>query len=167
MVIQGLLSAAAYSHPVSRVELLETHISWVVLTGEFAYKIKKPVKLGFLDFRTLEKRRHYCEEELRLNKSWAPDLYLEVVPITQVDDALRVGGDGVPVEYAVRMHEFEQSARLDHTIEQGRLGNNDVLELAEEIGQRDQSVDDLADPDGIELEEVSELRQHQLDDDRA
>jgi aminoglycoside phosphotransferase family enzyme/predicted kinase len=135
-MIERLLSAAAFPHAVSRIELLETHISWVVLTGEFAYKIKKPVDLGFLDFRTLEKRRHYCEEELRLNRNWAPDLYLDVVPITQVGEALRVGGEGTPVEYAVRMRQFEQSARLDHLIEQGQLEESDVLELAEEIARR-------------------------------
>ena len=139
-MIQGLLSAAAYPHAVSRVELLETHISWVVLTGEFAYKIKKPVELGFLDFGTLEKRRHYCEEELRLNKAWAPDLYLEVVPITQVGDVVRMGGEGTPVEYAVRMRQFEQSMRLDHMIEQGRLSDDDVLELAEEIACRHENA---------------------------
>ena len=122
VMIQGLLSAAAYPHAVGRIELLETHISWVVLTGEYAYKIKKPVELGFLDFRTLEKRRHYCEEELRLNKSWAPDLYLEVVPITRVGDVVTVGGEGTPVEYAVRMRQFEQSAEALLAVAQGLLG---------------------------------------------
>ncbi len=139
-MIQGLLSAAAYPHAVGRIELLETHISWVVLTGEFAYKIKKPVELGFLDFRTLEKRRRYCEEEVRLNRRWAPGLYLGVVPITQAGDAVRVDGDGTPVEYAVRMRQFEQSARLDHMIERGRLGDEDVLELAGEIARRHESA---------------------------
>ena len=136
MMIERLLSAAAYPHAVRRVDLLETHISWVFLTGDFAYKIKKPVDLGFLDFRTLEKRRHYCEEELRLNQNWAPELYVEVVPITRLGDAVRVGGEGTVVEYAVRMRQFEQRARLDHVIELGQLGDKDVLELAEEIANR-------------------------------
>jgi len=136
MMIKGLLSAAAYPHAVSRVELLETHISWVVLTGPFAYKIKKPVDLGFLDFSSLEKRRHYCEEELRLNRSWAPELYLDVVPITQVGGSARMGGEGTPVEYAVRMRQFKQSARLDHLVEAGRLTHDDVLDLATEIARR-------------------------------
>jgi aminoglycoside phosphotransferase family enzyme len=136
MMIERLLSAAAYPHVVGRVELLETHISWVLLTGEFAYKIKKPVDLGFLDFSTVEKRRHYCEEELRLNRNWAPELYLEVVPITQLGDEVRVGGEGTAVEYAVRMRQFEQAARLDHVIEQDQLGDKDVLELADEIADR-------------------------------
>ena len=140
IVIEGLLSAAAYPHPVSRIEVLETHISWIVLTGEFAYKIKKPVDLGFLDFRTLQKRRHYCKEELRLNRSWAPELYLDVVPITEIDDGVSVGGKGTPVEYAVRMRQFEQSARLDHLIERGQLSDEGVLELAEEIARRHESA---------------------------
>lgn len=140
MKIQDLLSAAAYPHPVSRVELLETHISWVVLTGSFAYKIKKPVNLDFLDFSTLERRHHFCEEELRLNRSWAPELYLEVVPITQVDGVVRVGGEGTPIEYAVRMRQFDHAARLDRLIQRGRLSNDDVIELAEEIARRHKSA---------------------------
>jgi aminoglycoside phosphotransferase family enzyme/predicted kinase len=135
-MIEALLSAAAYSHPVSRIELLETHISWVVLTGEYAYKIKKPVDLGFLDFQTLERRRHYCEEELRLNRSWAPRLYLDVVPIVYSEGHYRVGGAGVPVEYAVRMRQFDQAMRLDHLIEGGSLTAEDVLELADEVARR-------------------------------
>ncbi|HVC11882.1 MAG TPA: hypothetical protein VNE59_09620, partial [Burkholderiales bacterium] len=78
-LIAALAQPARYPHPLERVELLETHISWVLLAGEFAYKIKKAVNLGFLDFGSLEKRRRYCEEELRLNRRTAPQLYLEVV----------------------------------------------------------------------------------------
>lgn len=135
-MIDALLSAAAYSHPVRRIEYLETHISWVILTGEFAYKVKKPVDLGFLDFRTLEQRRHFCEEELRLNRCWAPRLYLDVVPIVRCGDGVKVGGEGEPVEFAVRMRQFDQGMRLDHLIEQGRLAPGDMLELAEEVARR-------------------------------
>src|SRR4030067_315872 len=74
-LIEALLDPARYGHPVERIELLETHISWVVLAGPYAYKIKKPLDLGFLDFSTLEKRRLYCEEELRLNRRRPPGLY--------------------------------------------------------------------------------------------
>jgi len=80
-LIASLLRPDAYPHPTTSFELLETHISWVVLTGSYAYKIKKSVCLDFLDFSSLEKRQHYCEEELRLNHRMAPMLYLEVVPI--------------------------------------------------------------------------------------
>jgi aminoglycoside phosphotransferase family enzyme/predicted kinase len=135
-MIDALLSPAAYAHPVGRIECLETHISWVILTGEFAYKIKKPVDLGFLDFRTLEQRRHFCEEELRLNRAWASRLYLDVVPIVEVDGGVRVDGEGEPVDYAVRMRQFDQAMRLDHLVDAGRLTVDDVLELAEEIARR-------------------------------
>src|SRR4030095_6185902 len=93
----------AYPHPCSHVELIETHISWVLLTGEFAYKIKKPVDFGFLNFSTLALRRHYCDEEVRLNRRFAESLYLDVVPITLEDGVARFGGSGEPIEYAVRM----------------------------------------------------------------
>lgn len=135
-MIEALLHAAAFPHPVGRIELLETHISWVVLTGDFAYKIKKPVSLGFLDFRMLERRRHYCEEEFRLNRTWAPGLYLDVVPIVEIGGEVKVGGKGTPIEYAVLMRQFDQVRRLDHQIETGCLVADDVLELSEEIAER-------------------------------
>ncbi|MEY4099813.1 MAG: hypothetical protein RL300_984, partial [Pseudomonadota bacterium] len=80
-MIQALLDPARYPDGVTRVELIQTHISWVMLAGDFAYKIKKPVKLSFLDFSTLALRLHYCQEELRLNRRFAPELYLDVVGI--------------------------------------------------------------------------------------
>ena len=83
-----------YPHPVADIRVIETHISWVLLTGSYAYKIKKPVNLGFVDFSTLDLRRRYCEAELRLNRRFAPELYLDVVPICGDAKAPRIGGDG-------------------------------------------------------------------------
>ncbi|NBP88914.1 MAG: aminoglycoside phosphotransferase, partial [Planctomycetia bacterium] len=80
--LKGLLDPAAYPHPTGPIKLVETHISWVFLTGDYAYKLKKPVSLGFLDFSTLQARRDCCQEELRLNGRFAPELYLASVPIT-------------------------------------------------------------------------------------
>jgi aminoglycoside phosphotransferase family enzyme len=77
-LVQALLDPAAYDHPVEAVQLIETHISWIFLTGSFAYKVKKPVNLGFVDFSTPQLRRRCCEEELRLNRRLAADLYLAV-----------------------------------------------------------------------------------------
>lgn len=87
LAIRDLLRPEAFRHAVSEITLRETHLSWVVLTGQFAYKIKKPVKLGFLDASTVERRRHYCEEELRLNRRFAPDLHLDVLAITRDGEA--------------------------------------------------------------------------------
>lgn len=120
-LIGAMLEPRWYDHAVERCELIETHISWVILTGQYAYKVKKPVDLGFLDFSTLEKRRFYCEEELRLNRRLAPAIYLEVVPITGTPQQPVLGGRGEAIEYTVKMAQFPQPARLDRMLEAGRL----------------------------------------------
>jgi aminoglycoside phosphotransferase family enzyme/predicted kinase len=132
-LIASLQDPDIYPHPVSSIELFETHISWVILTGSFAYKIKKAVDLDFLDFSTLDLRRHYCEEELRLNKQWAPELYLEVLPICGSYDRPMIGGDDRVIEYAVKMVQFPQSAQLDNQLNAGLLQEKDLYELAETI----------------------------------
>ncbi len=110
-----------FDHPVEKLRLVETHISWVILTGSYAYKIKKPVNLGFLDFSTLEKRRFYCEEEIRLNSRLAADYYLGVVPITGSAGQPHWGGAGKTMEYAVKMRQFPQDAQLDRILARGQL----------------------------------------------
>lgn len=132
-LVKSLSHGRAYDHPVDNIRVLDTHISWVVLTGDFAYKIKKPIKLAFLDYSTLEKRRHYCELELKLNRRWAPELYLDVVPICGSFDEPTVDGDGTPVEYAVKMKQFPQSAQLDAQLAAGLLVNRDMVDLAETV----------------------------------
>jgi len=103
------------------VEVLETGISWVLLAGEYAYKLKKPLNLGFLDYTTLERRHRYCREELRRNRWLAPDLYQAVVAITGSESAPRIGGDGPVLEYAVQMRRFPQSSLLSQRADQGAL----------------------------------------------
>lgn len=120
-LIDGLREASAYPHAVGDIEVRETHISWVILTGEYAYKIKKPVRFDFLDFSTLERRLHFCREELRLNRRYAADLYLDVVPITILQSGPRIGGHGEPVEYAVKMRQFDERELLDRCLKEGRL----------------------------------------------
>ncbi len=111
-IIAGLRFPRAYLHPVAGVEHVETHISHVFLAGDYAYKIKKPVNLGFLDFSTLERRHFFCQEELRLNARLAPHLYLEVVPVTGSTEAPYLGGVGPALEYAVKMRRFDQTGLL-------------------------------------------------------
>ncbi|MDE2092018.1 MAG: aminoglycoside phosphotransferase, partial [Gammaproteobacteria bacterium] len=125
-LIDGLRNTDCYQHPVSGFEIIETHASWVILTGEHAYKIKKPVDLGFLDYSTLEKRRHACHEELRLNQILAPDLYIDVVPITGSVTEPHMDGEGDAIEYALHMHEFDQRCQLDHMLERGELCIEDM-----------------------------------------
>ncbi len=114
-LITALLDSAAFSDDSGEVEHIQTHISHVILAGEFAYKIKKPLDLGFLDFSTLERRKFCCEEELRLNRRLAPELYLDVVRITGSLDFPTIGGAGEVLEYAVRMRRFSQSGLLSET----------------------------------------------------
>jgi len=130
-LVQALIDPACYPHPVRGVEHIETHISDVFLTGPYAYKLKKPLDLGFLDFSTLEKRRFYCEEELRLNRRLAPDLYLEVVPLTGLPAAPRLRGEGEPFEYAVKMREFGQAGILERVLARGELTSAHADEAAE------------------------------------
>ena len=132
-MLEALRNPRCYPHPVARVTLLETHISWVLLTGSYAYKIKKPVNLGFLDFTTLAARRHYCEEELRLNRRLAPDLYLETVAITGSPQQPVIGGSGPAIEYAVKMREFPQSALLDSALARGEVSTATIQALAHRI----------------------------------
>ncbi|MCK6429794.1 MAG: phosphotransferase, partial [Burkholderiaceae bacterium] len=115
------------------VETIETHISTVLLAGEFAYKLKKPVDLGFLDFTTLAARRRFCEQELRLNRRTAPQLYLDVLAITGTVDAPRLGGPGAPIDWAVRMRRFAAEDLLDARVRAGRLDAACIDRLAAAI----------------------------------
>ncbi len=118
---ERLLDPACYRHPVEEIRLVETHISWVLLTGRYAYKVKKPLRLPFLDFSSAAARRRFCDEELRVNRRLAPDLYLDVVPIAGSPAAPLVGGEGTPFEHAVRMVQFDDGSRLDRLLDAGRL----------------------------------------------
>ena len=129
-LIAALREPARYAHAVERVELLQTHISCILLAGDYAYKIKKPVNLGFLDFSTLEARRHYCEEELRLNRRTAPALYLDVCAIGGSASAPVIGGGGAPIEYALRMRRFAQDDLLDSMARRGALAPQHIDALA-------------------------------------
>jgi uncharacterized protein len=125
-----LLRPAAFPHPVGRLEVRETNISWIVLTGPYAYKIMKSVDLGFIDTSTLSKRRHLCEEELRLNRRFAPELYVDVLGITRGADGASVGGSGPVVEYTVRMKQFDASAELSQLLEHGTVSVKEIADLA-------------------------------------
>lgn len=129
-LVRALRDPGCFPHPVARIQAIETHISSVLLTGEFAYKLKKPLDLGFLDFSTLEKRRFYCNEEVRLNRRTAPSLYLDVVPVTGTVDHPEIGGSGPPLDYAVRMREFRVDQTFDSLLAREELDNARIDDLA-------------------------------------
>lgn len=134
-LVRSLQNPVLYDHPIKSFSVIETHISWVLLTGTYAYKIKKPVNFGFVDFSTLEKRQYYCEEELRLNRRFAPDLYLQVVGIVGSPDCPYLQNQGEAFEYAVKMKEFPQSALVSELVKKRCLLASHIDSLAEVISK--------------------------------
>lgn len=134
-LIAALQNPALYPHPVDGFKIIETHISWVILTGTYAYKMKKPVNFGFLDFTDLAARKHFCEEELRLNQRMAPDLYLQVLPVIGSVDAPQIGGQGEAIEFLLQMHEFPQTQLMAEVQARGELTDAHIDALAEQIAQ--------------------------------
>jgi uncharacterized protein len=136
-LIQQMLQPDFYPHPVQEpIQLLQTHISYVLLTGEYAYKVKKPVNFGFLDFSSLEKRCYFCHEELRLNRRLSPDLYLAVLPIIESEGEYKFGTERAVqsvADYALKMRQFPQSMLLSHLFQEGRFTPEIVQQLAKQV----------------------------------
>ena len=134
-LIAALHDPDLYRHEVSTISVIETHISWVLLTGKFAYKIKKPVQFSFVDFSTLEKRKFYCHEELRLNRRLAPNLYLDVVAIYGSREHPSFDKSNVAIEYAVKMQQFPQQMLLSYLSTHELLLQHHVEDMANEIAE--------------------------------
>lgn len=133
-LVEALSDPVHYPHPAKTVRLVETHISWVLLAGRYAYKIKKGINLGFLDFTDLTARRFYCEEEIRLNRRLAPQLYLDVVAIGGSPQQPILGA--VPaIEYAVRMRRFASSKQMDRLLARGLVTPTHIDRLAATIAR--------------------------------
>ena len=161
-LIAALLQPGRYPHPVATVEHLQTHISHVLLAGDYAYKIKKPLNLGFLDFTSLERRKYYCEEELRLNSRLASEIYLDCLPVGGEPANPVLGGGGVAIEYAVRMRRFPQEALLDRMLAAGRLESRHLDALAHRLAEFHHAIP-AAGP-AAPFGEPERVRQPMLDD---
>lgn len=148
-LVEALRDPACYPHPVDRVVVMETHISYVLLAGEYAYKLKKPVRLPFLDFSTPQLRRRYCREELRLNRRTAPQVYLDVVPIGGDLRAPRVGLGGPALEHALRMRRFPQEGLFSRLAARGALEEGHVDALADSLAAFHGAIAGGAVPVGI------------------
>lgn len=129
-LIQSLLRPDAYTHEAGDIQLIQTHISYVVLAGAYAYKIKKPLDLHFLDYSTLERRRLMCEEEVRLNRRLCAEAYLGVERIVRRDGGYRVGGEGEALEYAVHMHRMPREAMMPALLARGAVAPDDIRRIA-------------------------------------
>ncbi|MGB5189071.1 hypothetical protein [Robiginitalea sp.] len=129
--VQRIILQKAVPHPTAEMQLVETHISWVILTDSFAYKIKKPVRLSFLDFSTLSKREYYCEQEVLLNRRLAPEMYLGVLPVTSDSEDLLIGGKtGEVMDHVVWMRRMDDSRQMDLLLAQGGVEIGDMDKLA-------------------------------------
>ncbi len=140
-LIKSLRNPACYDHPADDVSVRETHISSVLLTGPFAYKIKKPVQFDFLDFSSLEKREYYCRQELELNRRLCPDLYREVLPIGGSCDSPVLDQGKNVIEYAVKMEQFPEENLLSKLAEAGDLNRRLIDTLCDEIVDFQDRVD--------------------------
>ena len=125
-----------YPHTVTqKIQLLQTHGAYIFLTGDYVYKVKKEVDFGFLDYSTLAKRKHFLERELKLNKEIAPELYLEVIPITQQGDKFILNGEGEAIEYTLKMRQFSQDNLLINLLKSGKLDRDRIIELGKIVAE--------------------------------
>ena len=148
-LIRSLLRPQAYPHPVTSVDVIETHISWILLTGSVVYKLKKPVSIGFVEASRLDQRLHYCREELRLNQRLAPHLYCDVVAIVGPEAQASVGpscldpAQPLPaslIDVAVRMRQFAPDDLLSNALEAGAVDRLQLTDLATSLGHFDREA---------------------------
>lgn len=136
-LVAAMRRPAFYPHETAaEIRLVQTHLSYVLLTGPYAYKISKAVQFSFVDYRSLAQRRHFCEEEIRLNRLYAPDLYIDTVPIFETEKGFSMEpSDGPAIEYAVQMHQFQDEDLLSRVFERGALTSDDVDFIARQIAR--------------------------------
>lgn len=132
-IIEALSQPQAYPHKTGPIKVIHTQMSCVFLTGDYAYKIKKPVNLGYLDYTTIEKRLLFCRQEVKLNRRLAATLYLGVVPIVEHDRSILIGKPGEPIEYAVKMKQLPHDRMLDILLRQGKVTEEMIKHVAEKI----------------------------------
>lgn len=138
--VQTLLSPQAYPHPVERVQLIQTHISYVLLAGDYVYKIKKPVNMGFLDYTTLEKRRFYCEEEVRLNRRLCSDAYLGVVAISSLHGKVLLDAPvGTVLDFAVKMRRLPEQRMMGRLLKENAVSSEMLTRLTGQLAAFHQS----------------------------
>ncbi|MEL4895860.1 bifunctional aminoglycoside phosphotransferase/ATP-binding protein [Crocosphaera sp. Alani8] len=144
-LINHLEKPHSYPHAVQTpIKVIQTHISVIFLTGNYAYKIKKPVDFGFLDYSNLEKRQHFLNQELTMNQAIAPDIYSEVLPITLENEQVKIAGEGEIIEYVLKMNQFPQDSLLINLFKAGKLEKHHLEELGKIVAKfhRETKIDD-------------------------
>ena len=133
-ILQSLLSPSAYPDTVTTVHLVQTHVSFIFVTDNFVYKIKKPVDFGFLNFTTLDRRRFYCNEEVRLNGRLCPDMYRGVVEVRDSPAGVRIDGEGTVIDYAVKMKRLPEERMFDRLVREEKVTDDQIRQIARTIG---------------------------------
>lgn len=150
--INNLITGGEFPEQTIQRELVETHISWVILCDKFVYKIKKPVDYSFLNFSTLELRKYFCEREIFLNKRLTPDVYLEVLPVLGNGCKIKIGdGDGAIIDYVVRMKKLDTTKQMDRLLQDGKVSVKDIQNLAERIASFHQTAEIIRDLDAMDI----------------
>lgn len=149
--IAALLRPQIYPHPVTEVRLVQTHISFVLIAGDFVYKFKKPVDFGFLNFSTLERRKRCCEQELLLNRRLCAEIYLDMVKVTQENSGFALNGTGKMVEYGVKMARMPEEGMMINVIKAGKLDREQVDAVVERLIPFYQQAERSAEIDGFGL----------------
>lgn len=163
--IQALLTPGAYPHPVDSVQLVQTHISFVLLAGDFVYKFKKPVDFGFLDFSTLEKRKHCCEQELLLNRRLCPEIYLGLVQVNEEGGRPVLDGAGPVIEYGVKMRRMPEERMMVRVIDRGELTSAHIENLVEvlvpfyERAERSEEIDGFGTAEAVSVNVLENFEQ--------
>ncbi|HZJ21123.1 MAG TPA: hypothetical protein VFD35_12330 [Pricia sp.] len=151
--IDHIIDTKAVPHPTDGIKLSETHISWVVLTDHYVYKIKKPVKFDFLDFSTLEKRKYYCEQEVKLNQRLAPSMYLGILPINRSGNAFKIEDNpGEVIDHAVLMKRMDGTKQLDLLLDNENVKTDAIIKLADKVSSFHQKAAIV--PEGRDWKEI-------------
>ena len=152
--IHNLLSHESFPEATRQKELIETHISWVIICNEFVYKIKKPLQYSFLDFSTLALRKYFCEREVELNKRLTPDVYIGVEPVREFEQRIHIGGqEGTLIDYAIKMHKLEENRRMDILLDKNEVSKDAMKELAEIIASFHQKTTVIYEKDLLDIRE--------------
>ncbi len=134
-LVQALLNPKAYPETPQHIELVQTQMSFVFVTDDYVYKVKKPVNLGYLDYTTLDKRRFFCQREVKLNRRLCPDVYLGVVAVTRDQGGIMVSGEGEIIEYAVRMRRLPRAAMMDVLLANNQVSPEMVTSVAQKLAE--------------------------------
>jgi len=153
--LEQLLQRKAVHKPSQQLQLIETHISWVLVADDYAYKIKKPVSFSFLDFSTLDQRRYYCAEEMRLNRRLAPDMYLDILPVRRTDDGPVIGGEqGELIDYALLMRRMDFEQQMDEKLRRDEVTTDHLAAIARQLAVFHKSAREITSP--LDVQELKD-----------